>query len=225
VPELPAIIAASIVGTVAGVVLQSRLVRVRYRLDDERSRPRPSTFWVIPVTAVVTALTWIVIAPGRPTIVPVTYVLATWVMVVLAFIDLDVHRLPNKIQLPAYPVLLGVLVVCTVATGEWQSLGRAVLAGAALLGLYVALAFIAPAGGMGFGDVKLAGLLGGLLGWLSWGHVIIATMLTFLIGGAVAAALLVVQRADRRTEFAYGPAMLLGAVLTLGSPLVLRALV
>lgn len=163
------------------------------------------------------------IGPSNPVVVPVVYTLAVWAMVALAFIDLDVQRLPDAIQLPAYPVLALLLAACAWATADWGAFVRALLAGLILWLLYLILALV-PGGGIGFGDVKLAGLLGMLLGWLSWAHVMVGTMATFLIGGVVALGVLVLAKKGRRDEFAYGPSMLLGAVCALAAPLVLRAI-
>ncbi|MDN5795026.1 MAG: A24 family peptidase [Intrasporangium sp.] len=203
-----------IAGVVAGLVIESRLRQRSYRLDEERSFPTRFTAWVAPVTGVLTAATWWATSPGMPVLVPVVYLASTWVMVVLAVIDLDVHRLPDRIQLPAYPVLLVLLALCSWSTDGWDDLLRAVLAGLALFAAYFVLVLVAPGGGMGLGDAKLSGLLGLLLGWLSWAHVIFATLTTFLLGGVVAVTLLIVQRAGRRTEFAYGPVMLASAAVT-----------
>ncbi|WP_277453126.1 A24 family peptidase [Janibacter sp. DB-40] len=218
-----ALIASLATGAAVGAVLRSRLATTHYRLPDELDRPQPASWWVVPVTAAVTALAWWAIAPGRPIVVPIVYVLAVWTMVVLAFVDLDVQRLPDAIQLPAYPVLAVLLAVCSNAIGDWSPFARALLAGVALFVLFLVLAIL-PGGGMGFGDVKLAGLLGMLLGWLSWTQVMWATLATFLIGGVVAVAIVLVSRKGRRHEFAYGPSMLLGAVGALVAPAVLRLL-
>jgi leader peptidase (prepilin peptidase)/N-methyltransferase len=224
VPQPTAALIAALVGVIAGAVMQSQLVHLRYRLPDEVDLPKPRSGWIIPVTGALTAVTWWVMAPGHPLIVPLVYTLAVWVMVPLAFIDLDVHRLPNKIQLPAYPILAALLAGCSYATGDWGALVRAAIAGAALWAFFLILALVLPGGGIGFGDVKLAGLLGMLLGWLTWAHVIIATMATFLIGGVIAALLLVTRRKGRKDDFAYGPSMLLGAIVAIVAPLVLRSL-
>jgi leader peptidase (prepilin peptidase)/N-methyltransferase len=69
--------------------------------------------------------------------------------------------------------------------------------------------------GMGYGDVKLAGLLGLYLGWLGWGPVLVGTFTGFLLGGLVGVALLVTRRAGRRTAIPFGPFMLGGAMLAL----------
>lgn len=212
----PASIAlAAAVGAVAGMAIVTWLRRMAYRLAEEAALPRRFIGWVLPVTALVTALTWWAVSPGRSLVVPVVYVFATWVMVVLAAIDLDVHRLPDSIQLPAYPVLAVLLGACSFPTDSWSALLRAVETGAAMFALFLVLVLIAPGGGMGFGDAKLAGLLGMLLGWLSWTHVVVATLGTFLLGGLVAVALLVTRRAGRRSEFAYGPVLLVSAVATI----------
>ena len=219
-PNLAALLLATAVGALAGFAIIVRLRRLSYRLDEEASLPTRSVGWVVPVNTLVTALTWWAVTPGRPVVVPVVYVVATWVMVVLAAIDLDVHRLPDSIQLPAYPVLAVLLGACSFATGNWPALLRAVEAGLAMFAVFLLLVLIAPGGGMGFGDAKLAGLLGMLLGWLSWAHVILASLASFLLGGLVAVVLLATRRAKRSTEFAYGPVLLVSAVATIvGLPL------
>lgn len=222
------IVALLAVGSIVGVVLRQRLSQLDYRLPDETDRPTPRSGWVIPATAILTALAWwatatgFALPDGPDLIVPIVYVLAVWTMAPLAFIDLDVHRLPDRIQLPAYPILAALLALCSLATGDWGALVRAVVAGLTLFVLFFVLAIL-PGGGIGFGDVKLAGLLGLLLGWLSWAQVFITVMATFLIGGVVAALLLATRSKGRSEEFAYGPSMLLGAVVALVYPALLRA--
>nr|WP_231126931.1 A24 family peptidase [Motilibacter aurantiacus] len=132
--------------------------------------------------------------------------------VALALIDLDVKRLPNVLVLPAYAVAPLLLTVPAVLDDRWPDLGRALLGGAALYAGYFALAFAYPAG-MGFGDVKLAGVLGIYLGWLGWGPLAAGAFLGFLLGGVVGVALLAGRRATRKTAIPYGPFMLVGALL------------
>lgn len=223
-PDVSVFLGTALAGVVAGAAMQSQLVHLRYRLEDERHLPKRTSIWVIPITAILTMLLWVVLSPGNPPIVPATYVLSSWVMVTLAFIDLDVQRLPDRIQLPGYPVLASLLLACSFVTGDWGALLRAGICGAGLWLFYFLLIFVLPAGSIGFGDVKLAGLLGMLLGWLSWGHVVVGTMATFLVGGVVAAGLLITRRKGRKDDFAYGPSMMLGAIVAILLPLVLRPL-
>lgn len=136
------------------------------------------------------------------------------ISVALAMIDIDVHRLPNAIVLPSYGVAATLLLLAAALTGEWESLLRAGLGGAALFAVYFLLAFIYPAG-MGFGDVKLAGVLGIYLGWLGWGVLLVGGFLGFLLGGVMGAALMAVNKAGRKSKIPFGPFMLAGALIAI----------
>ncbi len=126
----------------------------------------------------------------------------------LALIDLDTHRLPDRIVLPSY-VVAGVLLA--VASGPADLL-RAAAGGAVLFAVYFALAVARP-GGMGFGDVKLAGLLGTYLAWLGWGTLAVGAFAAFLLGGVFAVGLVLAGRAGRTSGIPFGPWMLLGAAV------------
>ncbi len=64
---------------------------------------------------------------------------------------------------------------------------------------------------MGFGDVKLAALLGLYLGFVGLPQLAVGVLAAFLLGGLAGATLLVLRRADRRTAIPFGPWMLAGA--------------
>ena len=134
--------------------------------------------------------------------------------VALALIDLDVKRLPNVIVLPSYVVGIVLLAIAAAIGRDWSDLLRALLGMAALYGLYFGLALVYPAG-MGFGDVKLAGVLGLYLGWLGWGEVVIGGFLGFLFGGVVGGVLMAVRRAGRKSQIPFGPFMLMGALVAI----------
>lgn len=140
---------------------------------------------------------------------------AVGLAVALALIDVDVHRLPDALVLPSYPVLAALLLLASANPGgasDWSALGRALLGGAALALAYAVIWVVYPAG-MGLGDVKLAALLGMLLGWFGWGAVVVGFFAAFLLAGAVVVALLAARRVGRRTAVAFGPWMLVGAAL------------
>jgi leader peptidase (prepilin peptidase)/N-methyltransferase len=134
--------------------------------------------------------------------------------VALAMIDIDVKRLPNAIVLPSYVVGAVLLGVAALVESDLESYLRAGLGMVALFALYFLLAFIYPAG-MGFGDVKLAGVLGMYLGWLGWAEVVTGAFLGFLLGGVVGALLMAVRRAGRKSQIPFGPYMLLGALIAI----------
>lgn len=135
----------------------------------------------------------------------------------LALIDLDVRRLPNAIVLPSYPVLAVLLAGASAWSGDWWPLARAGIGAAVLFGFYLAIVLIYPAG-MGWGDVKLAGLLGGVLGYVGFAALLIGAFAGFLLGAVVAAVAMAIGRAGRKTALPFGPFMILGAAvgITLG---------
>lgn len=134
--------------------------------------------------------------------------------IALALIDLDVKRLPNSLTLPSYAVGATLLGIAAVADSDAAAYIRALLGMLTLFAFYFLLAFIYPAG-MGFGDVKLAGVLGMHLGWLGWGVLAVGGFLGFLLGGLVGGALMMAKRAGRKTAIPFGPFMLLGALLAI----------
>ncbi len=136
------------------------------------------------------------------------------VSVPLALVDLRTHRLPNRLTLSGYPILAVLLLLPAMVEGRWQDLGRAGLAGAALLAFFGVLHLINPAG-MGLGDVKLAGPMGAILGWGSWSAVLVGTMAGFFLGAIVGLTLMALKRAGRKTALPFGPFMLAGAWLAI----------
>jgi leader peptidase (prepilin peptidase) / N-methyltransferase len=145
---------------------------------------------------------------GTLTLIAFLYLAA--VSIALALIDLDVHRLPNAIVLPSYVVGVLLLGAASVASGDWGALARAGIGMAALWVAYLLMALAYP-GGMGFGDVKLAGVLGLFLGYLGWGQLAVGAFAAFLLGGMFALALVIARRANRKSGIPFGPWMLAGA--------------
>ena len=140
--------------------------------------------------------------------------------VALALIDLDVKRLPDVLTLPSYPVGAVLLGGAAIADGDAGLMVRAALGALALFAFYFLLLVIYPPG-MGFGDVKLAGVLGLYLAYLGWGTLIVGGFLGFLLGAVVSIGLMLVRRAGRKSKIPFGPFMLVGAFLAIfiGQPL------
>ncbi|MEV5716746.1 prepilin peptidase [Amycolatopsis mediterranei] len=134
--------------------------------------------------------------------------------IALALIDLDCRRLPNAIVLPSYPVLLLLLTASACWRGDWWSLARAGIGGAALFGFYLLLALAYPAG-MGFGDVRLAGILGGILAYLSWPALLVGAFGGFLLGAVAGVVVLATGKGGRKTALPFGPFMIAAALVAI----------
>jgi leader peptidase (prepilin peptidase)/N-methyltransferase len=166
-----------------------------------------------PAVELVTGLLFGVMALrfGLDPVLP-AYLYLVSVGVALALIDLDCRRLPDILTLPSYPVavvLLGLAALAGSGSGEWL---RAVLGALVAFTLYFGLCFAYPAG-MGFGDVKLSGVLGLYLGWLGWGVLAVGLFLGFLLGGLFGIAVVLRGSGGRKTAVPFGPFMLLGVLL------------
>jgi leader peptidase (prepilin peptidase)/N-methyltransferase len=153
------------------------------------------------------AAAWALSSDRGPLLPALLYLAAAGVA--LAAIDLDVHRLPNVIVLPSYPVVAILLAAAAWWSGDWGALGRAAIGAAALFAFYLLLVLVYPAG-MGWGDVKLAGVLGGVLAFVSWAALVVGAFAGFVFGAVVAVAVLASGRGTGRTALPFGPFMLLG---------------
>lgn len=142
--------------------------------------------------------------------------LAVWLLlapftVLLCLVDRAVHRLPDVLTLPLAAGTAAALGVAALAGGAGGSWTRALLGGLVLGGVYLLLFFINPRG-MGFGDVKLALVVGQVLGWYGWPVLFAGTFAAFLGGAAHGLTLIALRRADRSSPIPFGPFMAGGAL-------------
>ncbi len=131
--------------------------------------------------------------------------------VVLSVVDWRTKLLPTRLLVPAYLFLLPVLVLLGLVTRDWRALWLALAAGVAVRGFYW-LFWRFTRSGMGFGDVRLAGLIGLALGFLGWGELLVGVYAGFLLGGIGGTLLTLLRIVDRRA-YPFGPFMLLGALV------------
>jgi leader peptidase (prepilin peptidase)/N-methyltransferase len=134
--------------------------------------------------------------------------------VALGAVDVAVHRLPDRLTLPAYPVMAVLLGAAAAIGHDGGALARALLASGALTASYLLLALLRP-GQLGGGDIKLAGLTGLGLGWLGWPAVVAGAVLGFVLAAIVSLALLAARRISLRGAICFGPFMLGGALLAI----------
>ncbi len=162
---------------------------------------------------------WVALDPARSSasdqgwasaVVVAAFLYLAAISIALTLIDLDVRRLPNAIVVPAYAVLGVLFTVACLLGAPWEALVRAALAAAALFAFYLLLRTVRP-GGMGGGDVKLAGVVGAALGWIGWGALVVGAFAAFVLGGIVAVALMLSGKAGRRSAIPFGPWIIAGA--------------
>jgi len=146
----------------------------------------------------------------------VGYLFLFAMLLTLSVIDVELFRLPDLIVLPSLVVSL-VLVVVVSLIDDTPVQIRYALAGAGLYFGFLLLAHLIYPRGMGFGDVKLAAVMGLYVGWLGTsypaaiGLVLWAMLIGFVAGSLIGIALLAVRRRSKQIPF--GPFLALGTVV------------
>jgi leader peptidase (prepilin peptidase)/N-methyltransferase len=135
----------------------------------------------------------------------------------LAVIDVERHRLPNRLVFPAAGAGAVLLALAALARGQWHPLLRAVEAGALVFAIFFLLALMAP---FGFGDVKLGGVLAGYLGWLGWSYVLYGLLAGFVLASVASLPLVLARRATMKSAIPLGPALIAGTFVVAAFQLV-----
>jgi leader peptidase (prepilin peptidase) / N-methyltransferase len=220
-----ALLAAGL-GLLVGALLPSLIAMLPDRESDP-DEPARTPYRVLataprlrPLLAIVTAATWAVLAAahGWAADLP-AYLVVGALGVALGYVDVREHRLPDALVAAALAAG-GLLLAIAAALTSWAPYGRAWITAVVMFLAFLGLAVLRPAD-LGMGDVKLAGVLGLMLGWLGWSVAVLGSFLGFLVGGLAGVLLLLAGRAGRRTPIPFGPFMLLGALvaITAGGPL------
>jgi leader peptidase (prepilin peptidase)/N-methyltransferase len=144
---------------------------------------------------------------------PATAVLLAFLggLVVVSFIDLDHHVIPNVVTLPGIP--LGLLAGAVLGDPPLLDRLLGTLAGAGFL--YLVLLYGGVLYGqdaMGEGDLNLIALIGAFVGWRG---VIVTILVGCLAGSAAGLSLIALRRIGRRQHIPFGPFLSLGAVVAL----------
>jgi leader peptidase (prepilin peptidase) / N-methyltransferase len=210
--------AAGLLGLVVGAVVNRLAGRFPWPAGAPLRRVAAGTGPVAvrrPLVEAATAALFVLVAAGEGISwqVPAFLVLAA-AGVLLVLVDLRHRLLPDRVVVPTLVAGVVLLSVAALAEGTWPALLRALLGAAALFAAYLVLALVSP-GGLGMGDVKLAAVLGLFLGWLGWGAVLVGAVAGFVVQAVFAVVLLALRRARRDSELPFGPAMLVGAALTI----------
>ncbi|MDP9460805.1 MAG: A24 family peptidase [Actinomycetota bacterium] len=206
VAVLCALVAAGVLGPwLAGVA-------VRLATRDAAARPTPLRVGVTVLLLAALLAGGLLFSGMRPA--ALAFAWAAGAAVVLGSVDLLAHRLPDRVSYPAYAVCVVAFALDAAVLGAEGPLLRALAASAVAFTGGAAAAALSPEG-LGFGDVKLLGLLGLVLGWAGWGVLLAGVFLGLVAGGAVSLLLVAGRRAGWRTALPFGPPLLAGAVLAL----------
>lgn len=142
-------------------------------------------------------------------------------LIAISAVDLERFIVPNRILYPTLFIAAPLLVLAGALEGEWSGVRSAAIGGALAWGLLLVIHLISPKG-MGFGDVRLAGLIGMTVGWLSVGHVLVALFLGFLTASVVGVCLIFLKLKGRKDKVPFGPFLATGAYLAIlfGDPII-----
>ena len=148
------------------------------------------------------------------------FLVVTAGLVAISAVDLELFIVPNRILYPTLFVAAPLLLAAAAIDGDWSQARTAATGGLLGFGLLLVIHLVSPAG-MGFGDVRLAGLVGMIVGWLSVGEVLVALFLGFLGAAVVGVLLIATGVKGRKDKVPFGPFLALGAILAIlfGGPL------
>ena len=199
-------LALALVGLLVGVIAEG--IATDRSLSSIRSEPGRA-----PAVAIATALLF----AATPVAVDVDWVLPAYlwfvaVTVTLTLTDLDTKLIPNRILFPG--TIVGLVLLLGGAIIEDGPIVRPLAGAVIYFVLLLVLALIAR-GGFGFGDVKLAFLLGLFTAYQSWETLIVAVFAAFLLGGLVSAILVVFRIRSRKDSIPFGPYLVAGAYLAI----------
>jgi leader peptidase (prepilin peptidase)/N-methyltransferase len=124
-------------------------------------------------------------------------------LLALSIIDVETLKLPKVVVWPLTALVGALLVLAAAVTGQWHDLFVGAVSGAAWFALFFALNLASPRV-LGFGDVRLAFVLGLALGWLGWREVIFGFLAANLIGAVVGIVLIASRRISRQQQIPYG---------------------
>ncbi len=163
----------------------------------------PRTLIVEIVTCLAFVLTWLRFGASWTSAL---YILYSSLLIVLAIIDLEHHKLPNLLVYPAIGVGLAMIPVLHLDK-PWL----AVVGGLVGFGVLFLIVVLAP-GAMGMGDAKLVVFLGVVVGFP---EIVLTLFLAFIAGGLVAGILLALKKIGRKDAIAFGPFLALAGFVTL----------
>ncbi len=135
-------------------------------------------------------------------------------LLALASTDLEHLLLPKRIVYPVLVIVGALLVLAAAATHHWHFLLVAGISAIAWFVVFFAMNFVSPRV-LGFGDVRLAPVLGLALGWLGVRYVLLGFFAANLIGAIIGVVLIASKKMSRRQQIPYGVFLAIGTLLAI----------
>jgi leader peptidase (prepilin peptidase) / N-methyltransferase len=135
-------------------------------------------------------------------------------LLALAAIDVEHLILPKTI---VYPTLLGLVALLALAAGindDWHRFGVAALCAAVWFAAFFLINLASPKA-LGFGDVRLALVLGFGLGWFGWRYVVLGFFAANLLGAIIGVVLIAAKRIQRNQPIPYGVFLAMGTAVAI----------
>ncbi|MCG9734955.1 A24 family peptidase [Pseudoalteromonas shioyasakiensis] len=165
-----------------------------------------------PIVEMLTAVLSLVVAVVfGPTKLALLYILITWVLVALTFIDIDHMLLPDQLTLPlVWLALIAATMDMTIAPSD-AIIGAAV-GYLSLWSVYWLFKLATGKEGMGYGDFKLLAVFGALLGWQD---ILTIVLLSSVVGAIIGIAQIIIQGKDKTMPIPFGPYLAIAGWVTL----------
>lgn len=141
------------------------------------------------------------------------YLVFVAALLALAVIDLDRYILPRRI-IYVTAAICGTFLVGAAMVDGLNHLATAAIGAAAGFGLLLIIHVVSPRG-MGFGDVRLAGLIGLVTGFAGVDKVLLALFGSFVLASVGGLSLMAARLRSRKDRIPFGPFLALSAVIVL----------
>ncbi|MBC9784957.1 prepilin peptidase [Heliobacterium chlorum] len=147
------------------------------------------------------------------TVSAIAYMVLFSILLVVIFIDLDTMLIPDELML--FGFVAGILLT---AGQSWTTFVNGIMGLLTGGGILLAIAILSK-GGMGGGDIKLAGVIGLFLGKT---QILLVLFLSFLIGASVGIYLLITKRKTMKDMIPFGPSLAVAGYIAMfwGPPLI-----
>lgn len=135
-------------------------------------------------------------------------------LLALSCIDIEHLILPKVIVYPTFVALLALLALAAGETDHWHVLFVAAICSICWFVVFFAMNLASPRL-LGFGDVRLALVLGLSLGWFGWRYAVLGFFFANLVGAVIGLALIGLKKMTRDQPIPYGVFLAIGTAFAI----------